>query len=103
MRIRHTIFWCAVALTPSLVFAGVPQDAQQLGAVQAVVDFCSRVDPRHDKQFEQQARRALPNIRDDDLDRARHNPAYQQTYQIVASVLKGLSLQDAARDCAAIL
>jgi hypothetical protein len=103
MRFRHTALLCAAALIPALASAGPASNAAEFGAVEAVVDFCSRVDPSLEKQFQRQAKLTLPKMTDDGLEDVRHTSQYRQAYQLVESVLKQLSLTDAARDCAALI
>jgi hypothetical protein len=76
--------------------------AQDLGAVQAVVEFCSKLDPEDKRQFERQGKQAAPKISEDGAEAARRSADYHAAHGFVASVLRGLSAPDAARGCSGI-
>jgi hypothetical protein len=115
MRFQMTVSLCAAALMPYYVAAAPRQPlpaqtaykatnhAADLGAVQAVVDFCSKIDPKDGKRFEQQGNKVLPPMSEDRIEAARKTGDYKQAYATIQSVLKGLASADASRDCAAIL
>jgi hypothetical protein len=103
MRFRHTALMCAAALIPTFAYAAPPSSAAEIGAVEAVVNFCSIIDPSLEKQFQRQARLTLPSMSDDGLEDVRHTAAYRQAYKLVESVLKELPLADASHDCAALI
>ena len=102
MRFRYTVSLCAAALIPHFASARTPTAiAQEIGVVDAVVDFCSKVDPTDKDQFERKGKQVLPKMSEDSLERARRSADYHAAYVSMQSVLQGLSKPDAVRDCAA--
>jgi hypothetical protein len=90
----------AAALMSQLSQAGTPSSDQELGAVQAVVDFCSKADPKDQERIERQAKLILPDMTKARVAAARHSAKFQQAYQVVDSVLKGIALPEADHLCA---
>ena len=101
MKIRPVVLLCVAALIPQLALSETPPSSQQRGAVQAVVDFCSRVDPKDEKRFEDQAKVLLRNLKEDHSEVAQRSAEYQQAYRTIESVLNEFPLPDAVRACAA--
>ena len=121
MSFRHAVLLCAAALIPQFALAGTPSTAygpplksrptteqvptavvQEVGLVEAVVDFCSKADPADRKQFERKGKQMLPKLSDDSLERIRRRAEYHTAYQFLQSVLQSLSKADAERNCLAI-
>lgn len=121
MSFRHTVLLCAAALISQFALAATPPIAhgaplksrpttnpiptpvvQEVGVVEAVVDFCSKADPADKKQFERKGEQMLPKLSDDSLERIRRLPEYHTAYQFLQSVLQSLSKADAERNCLAI-
>jgi hypothetical protein len=89
-------------LISQLSVAGTPPSSpQQLGAVQAAVDFCTKVDSKDVKQIKREAISLLPDMTEARVNAARHDPEFQKAYQTIDSVLKGLAASDAVRLCVA--
>jgi hypothetical protein len=99
----HLVAWvlCTAALAPHAVKAAA-LDAQQLGGVTAVFNFCSKVDPRLDRQLDQKARLFVAGMPKNTLEAERNSAAYLSAYQTLQSVLAELSEPDALRACQAI-
>ena len=82
--------------------AGPPASSlQQIGAVQAAIDFCSRVDSGDSAQIEQAAKILLPDMTAARVAAARHSSEFEQAYKIIDSVLKGLAPSEGVRLCSA--
>ena len=122
MRFRHTGLWCTAVLISQFALAAPPlpahrgpptsrpekarisaATAQQIGLVEAVVDFCSKADPKDKGQIERKAKELLPKMSEDTLEAVRHRADYRSAYGFIQNVLQGLSKSDAVRNCAAIL
>ena len=89
-------------LISQLSLAGTPASSpQQLGAVQAAVDFCTKVDSKDVKRIKREARSLLPDMTEARVDAARHHPEFQKAYQTIESVLKGLAKSEAVHLCVA--
>ena len=100
MNLRSFVVFCAAALLPGLAYAAAP-GAQLLGGAQALVDFCSRVDPAHARQFEHHVREVLGIAKapEDMLEAARRDPEYHSAYQLFQSVLKQDDVANGKRAC----
>jgi hypothetical protein len=88
-------------LLSQFAVAGTPASSAQLGAVQAAIDFCTKIDSKDVKQIKLQAVSVLPDMTEARVAAARHTTEFKQTYQLIDSVLKALSAADAARLCVA--
>jgi hypothetical protein len=121
MRFRHAAFICATALISQFALAAPPQTAhgaplashshpekiptpivQEMGVVEAVVEFCSKVEPKDKEQLERKARELLPKMSEDAREAARHTSEYHTAFGLVQSILQGLSKPDAERNCLAV-
>jgi hypothetical protein len=103
MKILPIALVGAAALLAGIARAEAPKDAQRLGIAQAIVDFCSRVDPEHKHRFEQQVRKVLGRVSEDRFEDARHTSVYQQAYSLIGSLLSEYSSSDALQACKDIL
>jgi hypothetical protein len=74
---------------------------EQIGAVQAALDFCAKVDSKDIKEIEKAAKTLLPDMTDARVAAGRSKPEFQKAYQSIESVLKGILPADAERLCAA--
>jgi hypothetical protein len=121
MSFRHQVLLCAAALIPLFALAAPPTPAhgaplpsrppqqqistaiaQQIGMVEAVVDFCSKADPADKGRVQRKAKELLPKLSEDRLEAVRHRSDYHSAYEFIHSVLEGLSKADAVRNCAAV-
>jgi hypothetical protein len=101
MRFLSAGLLCIGMLISQLSVAGTPASStQQLAAVQAAVDFCTKVDDKDAGRIERAARTVLPDMTAARVAAARKKPEFQPTYQTIESVLKGLVAADAVRLCA---
>ena len=78
-------------------------DYAQLGAEQAVLDFCSRIDSTDLTAYEAQAKIVFAGIREDGLEKARASSQYQSAYATLASVLGEIPLPEAVQGCKGLL
>jgi hypothetical protein len=102
MNVRRVMCWCVVAALPQLALAGTsPEDR---GALQAVHDFCAKIDPSHAKNYEKQADALFYGLTAKQLSAIRSSTLYKTGYQSLTSVLPELP-NDAAtiQACNAIL
>ena len=122
MSFRHTVLLCAVALIPQFALAGNPPPnthggpvitqsikpktsaptAQEIGLVESVINFCAKVDPADKAQFERKGKQMLPKMSEDSLEAVRRRAEYHAAYNLIQTVLQGLSKTDATRNCLAI-
>ncbi len=77
-------------------------DPTAFGALQAVIDFCSKIAPGNDKNFDLQARFFLNGLGQDAVDQARQSSLYKNSYSSLAVALTELTPGDAVSGCAAI-
>jgi len=75
----------------------------QLGAEQAVLDFCSRVDSGDAKQYGAEARTLVNGIGDDGLKRIRGSSQYKKAYAAIGSAVGRIPLQEAIHGCKDII
>lgn len=98
MRVR-AVFPCLVAvLLPHLAQAAAP--AGELGALQAVFDFCSKTDPGQKQDFERLGESMFAGLSPDRIARIRKSSEYARGYRMLTSVLPGVN--DPIHACRAV-
>jgi hypothetical protein len=105
MKILQFAVVCAATLLPGLTRAADAPGAQMLGSADALVQFCSRVDPSKRGEFERQVAASL-GLRDlpaHIAEAARRDPLYQRSFNLFESVLNELTVPDAKRACANLI
>jgi hypothetical protein len=102
MKVRHFVIWCAVAALPQLALAAKPH-AGELGALQAVFDFCSKVDPVLQAAFQMEARAEHQGLTPNQIAAIRNGSEYKRGYKLLSSALPNLSADDAKSGCVALL
>lgn len=75
----------------------------QLGAEQAVLDFCSRVDSGDAKQYGAEAKTLFAGIREDGLEKARVSSQYKNAYATIGSAVNEIPLAEAIQGCKDII
>ncbi len=102
MNVRHIVWAAVVAAIPQLALAGTSKE--DLGALQAVHDFCTTIDPSHAREYEKQADALYAGLTPQQVAQIRGSSPYKAAYQALTSVLPELP-QDAAtvHACTAIL
>jgi hypothetical protein len=101
MKIRHVV-WSLIAALPQLALAGT--SSEDLGALQAVHDFCAKLDPSHAKDYEKQADALFYGLTPKQVSAIRGSSQYKTAYASLTSVLPELP-NDAAtvKACSSIL
>jgi hypothetical protein len=100
MRFFPAALLSTAALISQLSLAETPASSnEQIGAVQAAVEFCSKVDSKDEEWIERQAKLILPDMTKARVEAARRSPEFQQAYRVIESVLKGLPLPEAVHLC----
>jgi hypothetical protein len=101
MRFRSVV-WCfaTIAFLPQLALAARP--AGEIGALQAVFDFCGRVDPSEGTDFAKQADSLFKGFTPAQIAALRRSTEYRRGYQLLAGSLPALKGQDGVLACQAI-
>ena len=98
MRVR-AVFACLVAvLLPHLAQAAAP--AGELGALQAVFDFCSKTDPGQKRDFQRLADSMFAGLTPARIETIRKSSEYARGYRMLTSVLPGVN--DPVHACRAV-
>jgi len=102
MNVRHVMWAALVTAMPQLALAG--SSKEDLGALQAVHDFCTKLDPSHAKEYERQADALFAGLTAKRVSVIRGSSQYKSAYEALTSVLPELP-KDAAtvEACTAIL
>jgi hypothetical protein len=102
MNVRHVVWAAVVAAIPQLALAGTSNE--DLGALQAVHDFCTKIDPSHAKAYERQADALFAGLTPRQVSEIRGSSPYKSAYEALTGVLPELP-KDAAtvKACSAIL
>ena len=101
MRFRAVVSCFAIIVfLPQLALAARP--AGEIGALQAVFDFCVRVDPSEGKDFDKQAVSLFKGFTPAQIAALRKSTEYRRGYQLLAGSLLAFKGQDAVLACRAI-
>jgi hypothetical protein len=100
MRFQAVIGCLAIGLLPQLGLAAEPPG--EVGALQAVYDFCAKVDPSEAKNFEKRADSLVRGLSPAQVAHLRQGAEYKRGYHMLASVLPELKGNDAVVACQAI-
>jgi hypothetical protein len=100
MRFRAVIGCFAIALLPQLALAASPPG--EVGALQAVFEFCTRVDPAERQDYHQQADSLFKGLTPRQIASVRQSPEYQRGYHLLAGILPEIKGKDAVLACQAI-
>jgi hypothetical protein len=79
-----------------------PPSAQELGAAQGVLDFCSRVDQGDGKAFDALRQRAFQGLTPQQIAQVKKSEAYKQSYAALQSALGKLAAANATAACKAV-
>jgi hypothetical protein len=71
----------------------------QLGAQQAVLDFCSRVDSGEEKQYVAEGKTLFAGIREDGLEKARGSSQYKNAYSTMETTVGRIPPAEALKGC----
>ncbi len=96
MKVSRTLLLCAAIALPGLASANSGVSPQAAGTVEAILDFCAKVDPKDSASFAALGKK-LTGLSDDDLAAVRGKPAYQNASDMLANSAP----KDSARTCAA--
>jgi hypothetical protein len=97
----HAVLGClVVAFLPQLVLAANPPG--QLGALRAVYDFCSKVDPSERRDFEKQAEGLVKGLSPAKIAALEKSTEYKRGYHMLQGILPELKGNDAVVACQAI-
>ena len=100
MKASRIVLLCTAIVLPGLASASSAISPQSLGIVQAILDFCAKVDPKDSDSFEALGKK-LTGLSGHDLATLRGNPAYQDEFAGISDALAQSAPKDAARTCAA--
>jgi hypothetical protein len=101
MRFRAVVSCFAIIVfLPQLALAARP--AGEIGALQAVFDFCVRVDPSEGRDFDKQADSLLRGFTPAQIVALRKSTEYRRGYQLLAGSLLAFKGQDGVLACQAI-
>ena len=104
MQFRPLLALMAAAALIQVAYATQPQppSAQELGAAQGVLDFCSRVDHDDGKAFDALGQRASQGLTPQQIELIKQSEAYRQSYAALQSALGNLDAANAHAACKAI-
>ena len=89
MRFRAVFLYVAVAFLPQLALAATPPG--EVGALQAVFDFCAKVDPSQRVDFDRQAKLLFTGLTAAQITAMRQSSEYKRGYHMLAGVLPGVN------------
>jgi hypothetical protein len=102
MKVSHVLYVLAAVALPPLAQADAPLSPRALGALQGVVDFCSRVDPKDSKQLGQQAGLLMRGLSANTIAADKNTAEYKQAYQTLSTVLKEWPADEAVANCRSV-
>ena len=102
MIARRLFFVVAAVAIPQLAHSQTHLSAQQFGAAQAVLDFCSKVDSGDKKQFTLLAKDLINGVSAGKLAQDRQSSDYLAAYSTLIGVLGELPAGGGTKACKAI-
>jgi hypothetical protein len=99
MQFRYIFMTAAAAMLAQHAQAANPPDALALGALQGMLGFCSQIDAKDDKRFDQHAERLTAGLSDRQIREIKASADYKQAYQLLTTVLKELPPAEALPGC----
>jgi hypothetical protein len=99
MKANRILLLCSAVALPQLALAEMPSP-QALGTVNAILTFCTAVDPHDAKSFQQEWTSVLSGTTGAQLSKAEGGSAYKQAYDTITGELKKLSGSGVASACA---
>jgi hypothetical protein len=100
MKVRHVVCWSALVALPHFALAATPPG--ELGAFQAIYDFCAKVDPQQRKDLSIRADALFRDLTKQQIASIRQSTEYQRGYKLLSSVLPKLTSDDALSGCVAL-
>ena len=97
MSIRHVVFWSVVAIAALPCWGLAAESREEIGALQAVFNFCATLDPSHAKEYEKQGDAWTHGLTLQQLLQIRASAAYKDAYQSL-----GVALGELPNDAATI-
>ena len=101
MKVRHVICMSALVALPHFALAATPPG--ELGAFQAIYDFCAKVDPQQRKDLGIRADALFRDLTKPQIASIRQSTEYQRGYKLLSSVLPKLTADDAMSGCVALV
>src|SRR5258708_30683700 len=100
MKAISILLLCSAVALPQLALAELPSP-QALGTVNAILTFCTAVDPHDAKWFQQEWKSVLGATTDKQLGVTEGGTAYKKAFDTISGELKKLSGPGVATTCAA--
>jgi hypothetical protein len=97
MNIRHVVFWSVVASAALPRWGLAAESREQIGALQAVFNFCATLNPSHAKEYEKHGDALSHGLTPQQLVQIRASAAYKDAYQSL-----GVALGELPNDAATI-
>jgi hypothetical protein len=95
---------CGFLAAPALSFAeDPPPDARALGAAEAIVSYCAKIDPSAAAKYQQHVKLIAKNASEEVLAKVRQSSEYQQARDTVDESVGKLDEREAKRACSASL
>jgi hypothetical protein len=100
MKVFRFVCLSAAAALPQLALAAQPPG--QVGAFQAIDDFCSKVDPAQHSAFSKEGNSLYAGLTQEQITALRASAEYQRGYKMLSAVLPELTNGDAYQGCQVI-
>jgi hypothetical protein len=97
MKFRVLASCCLAALLPQLALAANPP--MPTGAWQAIYDFCNKLDPKEQEDFNKEAKNLFAGLTPQQIATLRENGDYKRGYQVLVAVMSQLTHTDAVKAC----
>jgi hypothetical protein len=101
MKLLRVVCVPAVALLSQLALAA--DQPGQIGAMQAIFDFCGRVDSSQRAHFDQEAKAEYRGLTAGQIAALHKSAEYRRGYNLLSSVLPNLTSDDAMSGCVALV
>jgi hypothetical protein len=106
MKVHHVLAWSSALLVGQFALAQIAQadeaspDPKVLGATEAILSFCAKVDPSGAANYLEQSRQMTHGASDEALAKARKSEEYRQARDSAEESLAKIDEQEAVKACA---
>jgi hypothetical protein len=103
MKTLRILCLVAAIVIPQLLLAKLPFTNDAFGKLEGILDFCAKADPQSAAKYQEQDKRLVKDLPENELAEARQSQEYKKAYDAVGSELGKEPTDKAAEACAASL
>ena len=99
MRSSPILALCAALTVPQLALADLPLSREALGHIEAIVAFCSKINPEQAQRYAQPGKALLASVPNEELSEARKSQDYEDAFHATTAELEKMDASQAMKAC----